>query len=154
MNSKIKGIIGALVLVIIGLLLTPVVVNQVQSNTKVQTCPTEANKGLSKKSDATAVAHTIPVTVDVVVPVLTDVATATTTYRVGTLCAFDAGHATLSKVVDVSDANDLALASQKAGALAYDSTGAKEIMNLITIFWVLGVLGCAVGLIYVQFRSQ
>ena len=39
------------------------------------------------------------------------------------------------------------------GALASDTTGAKDIVNLIKILWVLGVLGGAVGFIYIQFRS-
>ena len=75
MNSKIKAIVGALVIVLIGLLLTPTVVSQVTNLTK------------------------------------------------------------------------------EGGALGDDTTGAKEIVNLINIFWVLGVLGGAVGFIYVQFKT-
>lgn len=81
-NSKVKAIIGALIIVLIGLLLTPTVVTQV--NNLTGGTPGEAG----------------------------------------------------------------------AGALAGDTTGAKEIVNLINIFWVLGVLGGAVGFIYVQFRGQ
>ena len=40
------------------------------------------------------------------------------------------------------------------GSLASDTTGAKDIVNLIKIIWVLGVLGGAVGFLYVQFRSS
>ena len=76
MSRGIKGIVGALVIVILGLLLTPTVISQVNNLTE------------------------------------------------GT------------------------------GALADDTTGAKDIVNLVKILWVLGVLGSAVGFIYVQFRSS
>ena len=75
MNRQIKGIVGALVIVLLGLLLTPTVVTQVSNLTTGD------------------------------------------------------------------------------GKLTSDTTGAKEIVQLINIFWVLGVLGGAVGFIYIQFRS-
>ena len=75
-NHKVKSIVGALIIVLIGLLLTPTVVSQVDN-----------------------------------------------------------------------------LTNDTSGVLKDDATGAKEIVNLINIFWVLGVLGGAVGFIYVQFKG-
>ena len=76
MSANIKGIVGALVIVLFGLLLTPTVIGQVNSMTT------------------------------------------------GT------------------------------GSLASDTSGAKDIVNLIKIIWVIGVLGGAVGFVYMQFRSS
>ena len=76
MSANIKGIVGALVIVLFGLLLTPTVIGQVNSLTG------------------------------------------------------------------------------SGGSLENDSSGAKDIVNLIKIIWVIGVLGGAVGFVYMQFRSS
>ena len=141
MNSKVKTILGALIIVLIGLLLTPIVVSQVNSTTQLQTCPSDAE---------TPVATDITITSNIITELPAG------TYGKGELCAANAAGAALLEPTAVAAATATAVVAQKAstppGALAYDTTGAKNIMELITIFWVLGLLGGAIGFIYLQFR--
>ena len=145
MNGQIKAIVGALVIVLLGLLLTPTVVMQVQNVVAVQTCPTAAG---------TPIASEVKVALT---PEYSNVPNAT--YRAGALCGQGAG-GTKTSYTSTSDGTAIATsgttvrkATKLSGGLAYDQTGAKEINNLVTVFWVLGVLGGAVGFIYIQFRN-
>ncbi|MCE2456675.1 MAG: hypothetical protein J4G14_02505 [Dehalococcoidia bacterium] len=148
MSSGIKGIVGALVIVLFGLLLTPTVVGQVNSISAAQTCPTGAKASL-KSDNATATATTL-VTQDVEVAIADNPNNGF--YRAGTLCAIAAF--TASEVTADAEAAKLVRAAGVSGTLAYDSSGAKDIVNLVKIIWVIGVLGGAVGFVYMQFRSS